>query len=58
MSRRRRIDTTIVIGLLIFLMGMLVGVCAVEFFKADCPAEDSCVVDYHDGEWHITEVNP
>lgn len=23
-----------------------------------CPTEDSCVVDYSDGAWHITEVTP
>ena len=23
-----------------------------------CPTEDSCVVDYHDGRWTITEVTP
>lgn len=24
----------------------------------DCPAEDSCTVDYRDGAWHITEDMP
>lgn len=23
-----------------------------------CPTEDSCSVDYRDGEWHIEEVTP
>lgn len=23
-----------------------------------CPTEDSCVADYHDGAWTITEVRP
>lgn len=22
----------------------------------DCPAEDSCAVDYRDGAWHITRT--
>lgn len=24
----------------------------------NCPTEDSCVVDYSDGKWRITEVTP
>ena len=23
-----------------------------------CPTEDSCSIDYRQGEWHITEVTP
>lgn len=23
-----------------------------------CPQEDSCTVDYHDGAWHIEEIEP
>lgn len=23
-----------------------------------CPQEDSCQVDYRDGAWHVTEVQP
>lgn len=23
-----------------------------------CPTEDSCIVEYHDGAWHIKEVTP
>jgi hypothetical protein len=37
---------------------MFLGVETVNFFKADCPTEDSCTVDYRDGEWHIEEVRP
>lgn len=22
-----------------------------------CPQEDSCTADYHDGAWHITQVD-
>jgi hypothetical protein len=24
----------------------------------NCPQEDSCAIDYRDGAWHITEVQP
>ena len=24
----------------------------------DCPHEDSCSVDYHDGSWHVIELAP
>ena len=24
----------------------------------DCPTEDSCTPDYHNGAWHITPVTP
>lgn len=26
--------------------------------KPYCPEEDSCQIDYHDGAWHISEVQP
>lgn len=26
--------------------------------KPNCPTEDSCAIDYRDGEWHITETMP
>lgn len=42
----------------IFLAGMFLGVALVDIFKADCPTEDSCTVDYRDGGWQITEVTP
>lgn len=24
----------------------------------NCPTEDSCSIDYHDGAWHIEEIVP
>jgi len=30
----------------------------VEVTGVDCPTEDSCTVDYYDGAWHVTEVQP
>lgn len=24
----------------------------------DCPSEDSCTIDYHDGAWHIAKDVP
>jgi hypothetical protein len=27
-------------------------------FAPDCPTEDSCAIDYRNGEWHIEEVTP
>lgn len=25
---------------------------------SDCPTEDSCEIDYHDGRWYVTPVTP
>jgi hypothetical protein len=40
----------------------LITVSAVFSFQAEntpnCPQEDSCSIDYRDGGWHITEVQP
>lgn len=58
MTRRSKADTILVIVFIAFFTGMLAGIGLVEFFKPDCPTEDSCVVDYHDGEWKIKEVRP
>lgn len=26
--------------------------------ELDCPTEDSCAIDYHDGAWYVTAVKP
>lgn len=59
MNRRRYSFSTLIIGEIVFLLlGMLIGIEAVSFFKADCPQEDSCTAEYYDHEWHIREVMP
>jgi len=39
----------------VFALGALVGH---SIDQPYCPTEDSCTVDYHDGQWTITEVTP
>lgn len=34
------------------------GVAITTDGRPDCPTEDSCVADYRDGSWTITEVIP
>lgn len=47
------------IGFLIGLLGVVGGMVIDRTVLApECPTEDSCVVNYHDGAWHITEVQP
>lgn len=59
MSRRQYSLSTLIIGEIVFLLlGMLIGIGMVSFFKADCPQEDSCTAEYYDHEWHIREVMP
>lgn len=55
-----------------YLIGLLTGFCAgvalgvtgltlVDYYdhgQPDCPTEDSCVTDYRDGAWYVTEVTP
>jgi hypothetical protein len=38
--------------------GTLSGWLIADAQQPHCPTEDSCVVDYHDGQWHIAEVTP
>lgn len=44
-----------VILAIVFIAGVVVGA---ETRQPYCPEEDSCVVDYRDGAWHIEEVVP
>lgn len=55
---RRRFILLSVIVLTIYAWGVFIGAIAFQDHKPHCPTEDSCTVDYHDGEWHITEVTP
>lgn len=45
-----------VMGSAILGMLALLGVQALEAPR--CPEEDSCQIDYRDGAWHVTEVQP
>jgi hypothetical protein len=44
--------------LLVLVYGYVLGYWAGTEGQPDCPQEDSCVVDYRDGAWHIEEVTP
>jgi hypothetical protein len=46
------------IGLVVGGLGLVGGLVIAHETQPQCPQEDSCVVDYHDGAWHIREVAP
>lgn len=52
------IDTIIMLILFGFFAGIILTISIVEAKRPDCPTEDSCTVDYRDGEWYIEEVTP
>lgn len=56
--RRYDFHFLITMEIVFLLLGMLIGIGMVSFFKADCPQEDSCTAEYYDHEWHIREVMP
>ena len=43
-----------------FGLGAIVGQRAATLYEPShrCPTEDSCIVDYHGGRWHITPDIP
>lgn len=45
---------TLVIGAVLATLALLL----VRDDGVQCPTEDSCVADYHDGAWHITPTVP
>lgn len=53
-------DLTIRIGTWVgtLIAGICLGWALNDILNPNCPTEDSCTVDYRDGEWHIKEVNP
>ena len=54
-----RVGTEIIIMFVLTLFyGFLVGIAYAESQEPNCPTEDSCTVDYREGEWHIREVTP
>lgn len=58
MTHTRHTILVIVTALTALLLGVF-GTLAVQSLTApSCPTEDSCTVDYHDGQWHVTEVTP
>lgn len=40
------------------LVMITVGSVVVANQQPNCPTEDSCSIDYRDGEWHIEERQP
>lgn len=48
----------VLIIVLFVLAGFTAGYVFAESQRPSCPTEDSCQVDYRDGEWHITEDTP
>jgi hypothetical protein len=55
MSRSRSLITNLLIGI---SFGFSLAVVIYQLMEPDCPTEDSCTVDYRDGEWHIEETRP
>jgi hypothetical protein len=49
----RKITITL-LATVIFGAGMGAEKVLTQDRKPYCPTEDSCKIDYHDGEWHIT----
>ncbi len=45
-----------VAGILIFMLGVCAGLWTAV--GPNCPTEDSCIAQYYDGGWHITQVTP
>lgn len=41
-----------------FALGFSLAVFLYDITGPDCPTEDSCTVDYRDGEWIIEETTP
>ena len=56
--RNEGIARLLILVVAAFLSGMFAGVGMVEFFKPNCPAEDSCTANYYVGKLHIEEVKP
>lgn len=56
-KRTAWVSLTVAIALAVvaFLVGTLFGVAIAEEKKPYCPTEDSCSIDYSNGEWIITE---
>ena len=54
--RRTKRNVVFIITVLIFLAGFFTGWSTNK--SPNCPTEDSCSVDYSNGEWHIKEVKP
>jgi len=39
------------------ILGGAITVASYWAHQPHCPTEDSCVVDYYDGHWHVAEVH-
>lgn len=55
---RRIVNVLTALILLNCIAWFAVGYFTAQPDKPDCPTEDSCTVDYHNGEWHIEEASP
>lgn len=44
--------------LVVFLVGVLIGLLLAGAATPPCPTEDSCRPDYRNGRWVIERVNP
>lgn len=51
----RRVVSWLFAVLMAFILGLMVGASSGNDGPSvpDCPTEDSCTVDYRDGEWYI-----
>jgi hypothetical protein len=53
---RNRILAAVAYILIVTGVGVMLYTAAPD--EPNCPTEDSCTVDYHDGAWHVTEQQP
>lgn len=54
MTKIRRVMAAVVL----VVTGAVAHAVVTDESEPSCPTEDSCVVDYRDGGWHIEEVTP
>ena len=40
------------------VLGIVLAVLVMLAVRPECPTEDACRADYHDGRWTITETVP
>ena len=57
MKTRYYTDTLAIIAVttIILVIGFIMGMMVERLDTPNCPTEDSCYVDYYDGQWHVIE---
>lgn len=50
--------TAVALMLIMWALGAIAGATLTWERQPYCPTEDSCTIDYHDGQWTVTEEQP